>query len=105
MKSLSSSWHEGKYADLWSFVHFLSGIVGGTGLLLIHVPESYAWATAVTLTIVWEIYEWKTGMGEDIQNVLADILLGISGGAVGYLYVRHLHLATGTIACIFVIEV
>jgi hypothetical protein len=105
MKSLSPSWKEGKYADLWSLVHFLSGMVGGTGLLLVGIPEAYAWATAVTLTIAWEIYEWKTGMGEDMQNVLADIALGIGGGATGYLYVRHLGLGIGTIAAIFIIEV
>jgi flagellar biosynthesis protein FliR len=105
MKLPSISWHEGTFADLWSFVHVMSGIVGGTGLLLIHVPEAYAWCTAIVLTIVWEIYEWKTGMGEPMLNVLTDILIGICGGAIGYLYVRSFHLAIPSMVGLFIVEV
>jgi hypothetical protein len=98
------SWHEGKYSDLWFFVHFLSGMTGGTLLLLAGVPEPAAWVTAFTLAIIWEIIEWKNGIKETAQNRVLDIFVGVAGGAVGYLYINNLAFSPHVEAAILTIE-
>jgi len=98
------SWQEGKYSDMWFFVHLMSGVVGGTGLLLIHTPEPLAWCIAFILAILWEIYEWKTGIRERIQNKIIDIFVGVGGGAIGYIYVRSFHFSSAILLALFVTE-
>jgi hypothetical protein len=98
------SWQEGKYSDLWFFVHFLSGMTGGTLLLLAGVPEPAAWVTAFVLAIAWEIIEWKKGIKETIHNRVLDVFVGVAGGAIGYLYIESLGLSLEIEARVLTIE-
>lgn len=81
---------EGDYIDLWSIVHFLSGVL--IGLLC------FRWWTALALLTLWEIIEptiyfilWALGLAERPEfpevptNSVTDIIVGFAG----YLFARR----------------
>ncbi len=80
-------WKHGKYIDLWSLVHFLSGFL----LAAIFAAFGYTFAISLGITIVvllaWEGFEWVTNIIEPSLNVMADMLVGIAGFLMGaYMY-------------------
>jgi hypothetical protein len=85
------SWQEGKYSDLWFFVHLFSGIAGGTLLLILGVAEAYAWMICGVLAVTWEIGEWKYKIPESLRNRILDIATAFLGGFIGYIYLRSLN--------------
>tara|TARA_Y100000310_G_scaffold73282_1_gene69449 strand:- start:1167 stop:1574 length:408 start_codon:yes stop_codon:yes gene_type:complete len=97
LKSLKS-WHRGlrepgkglwkkhKYLDLWSLTHFVCGLVlGSVSVLLI---GSFGWSLLVVFVVmtVWELYEFKTGIIEEVPNKILDVVVGLIGFVVFYLW-------------------
>lgn len=78
-KPVSFTWSEGRYIDLWSIVHIISGSI--LALLLSFTDLSLLWSItfAVALMIVWEIFESIIKVGESIENLFIDILVGLFG--------------------------
>ena len=105
IKKIKSVWKEGKYFDAWVLVHLLSGIVGGTFLLIIEVPELYAWITCSIIAIIWEIGEWKYKITESVQNWLLDIVYAFLGVLIGYKYLHYLNYDQTMNMVIFVVEI
>ena len=72
-------WKHGKYLDLWSLVHFLSGfLLSG---LFFWLGFSFIWALAYStlLLILWEAFEFIIKIIEPSVNVTVDILIGLAG--------------------------
>ena len=84
------SWQEGKYSDLWFFVHFLSGVTGGTLFLILGVAEPYLWLACGVLAVLWEIGEWKYKIPESLRNRFLDIVTAFLGAFLGYKYLGSL---------------
>jgi hypothetical protein len=85
IKSWNPSWQEGKYADLWSFVHILSAVFGGTFVHLIGFNQWEAWTTCLALAIGWEIIEWREDIFEHLVNRFLDVFLAVVGGFIGFI--------------------
>jgi len=80
---ISLGWKEGKLADLWSFVHFLSGMLLAIILVTyINLPFIWAFGSAFFLFLLWEAFELLMRIGEHIPNSVSDIVVG----CVGFLY-------------------
>ena len=80
-------WKHGKYLDLWSLVHFLSGFV--LCGLFYWLGSGFIWTLVYTtmLLILWEIFEFLIKIIEPSWNVAVDILVGLVGFfSAAYLY-------------------
>lgn len=80
-------WKHGKYIDMWSLVHFLSGY----NLFLLFFSLGYEFIHAMVFSLIlllaWEIFEWVTKIIEPSLNVMADIVVGF----LGFLFAGYLH--------------
>lgn len=85
------TWKHGHYVDLWSVVHFLSGLLIGTGLFWLGFSFVWACIIAVALVLLWELYEWMLKIIEVTPNVLLDIVIGI----IGFLCAAYWHYGLG----------
>jgi hypothetical protein len=92
LPAISQSWNEGKYLDFWSIVHFLSGaLMGLVGFL---TPFSFidTFIIAVTLMVMYELWEVYISIGEHIANCVTDVFIGALGFMLSY-YVAVLYLS------------
>ena len=80
---------EGKYIDVWTVVHFLVGIILGVVLRYsksLDIDESFF--IAALLLIFWEKIEprfWP-GWHETLENQVCDVIVGLDGFLLGYLF-------------------
>lgn len=88
------------YWHYWWFdlpMHFIGGAVVALGLFTLHdlqlvIPERYLALIPVLLLVlliamVWEVYELFIGVpieGDYVSDTLIDLVMGLSGGALGY---------------------
>ena len=80
-------WKHGKYLDLWSLVHFLSGFVLGGLFYWLGFDLMWAFIYSTLLLILWEVFEFFIKIIEPSVNVTLDILVGIIGFfAAAWLY-------------------
>lgn len=72
-------WKHGKFIDLWSLVHFLSGYLLGDLFYLL--GSSFVWSLVFSLMIIviWELFELAAKIIEPSLNVIFDILIGLAG--------------------------
>lgn len=80
-------WKHGKYIDLWTVVHILSGaLLAG---IFYYLGLDLFWSATYTLVVLlgWEFFEALVGIGETVGNVVMDIIFGMAG----YLALAHLH--------------
>ncbi len=72
-------WRHGKYLDLWSLVHFLSGfLLCG---LFYWLGVSFLWTLIIStaLLVLWEVFEFIIKIIERSVNVVVDIIVGLLG--------------------------
>lgn len=76
---VSRSWSEGRIGDLWSLVHFGTGLTGGFANVFfgLSAPAHYAWGLAGM--VLWEIIEYVRNIRESPENRVSDIVVGLSG--------------------------
>lgn len=80
-------WKHGKYADLWSVVHFLSGFLLGVIFFTLDYTFLSALLISTILLLLWEVFEWIAKISEPSVNVAMDIVFGLAGFFAGaYLY-------------------
>ena len=80
-------WKNGKYLDLWSINHTLSGIVIAGPLYYFSISFVYSIVVALVLIVGWEIYEIYHEIYETWQNKCTDIITGIIAFfCIWYLY-------------------
>lgn len=80
-------WKHGKYADLWSVVHFLSGFLLGATFFALNYTFLSALIVSTILLLLWEVFEWIIKIAEPSINVAMDMIIGLAGFfASAYLY-------------------
>jgi len=103
-KWIDFSWKTDAFIDTWSFVHFSWGII--LGILIVYYGKLSFWQSillAVSLMILWEIFEIFVGVGEKWTNVLSDILVGLIGFALAYIIIQNFSFLVNKILIITVI--
>jgi hypothetical protein len=70
-------WREGQWLDLWSVVHFLSGISIGLGFYFLHVGTLASPLLALVLLIAYEMWERLMQMEETFANGCMDVIVGM----------------------------
>lgn len=87
-------WKEGKYVDLWSVIHLLSGIVFTGWMLELGIHIGIIFIMYIVLAVLWEVTEMKLEIFEHQRNIVVDVLIGI----VGYLCVFIVRDASGVMS-------
>lgn len=70
-------WKEGKWLDLWSVVHFLSGICVAFTLALFHFGLNATIVIALLLLIAYEMFEVIARIEETVTNRIMDVVVGM----------------------------
>lgn len=76
---INFGWAHGRYADYWSLVHFLTGVIFGMFVLLFHAPSLISFIVLTIGMAVYEFLEIMDGIAEDFQNSLFDVVIGSLG--------------------------
>ncbi len=72
-------WREGKWLDLWSVVHFLSGITIGFSLYFLHFGPLASSLLAGISLIAYEMWEAIVQIEEAPTNRFTDVAFGMAG--------------------------
>lgn len=72
-------WKHGKYIDMWSLVHFLSGFLLGGLFYWLGTNLVLTVVFSIGILILWEFFEFATGIIEPSPNVIFDIVTGLGG--------------------------
>ena len=83
-------WNEGKYLDLWSLNHFLSGIVFAGWMFFFGLSIEKIFIVYFIIAVGWELYELleKTRAQEYLGNKIMDVVTGIAGFFAVILYLQ-----------------
>ena len=84
MQNNMNIWKHGKYVDMWSVVHFLSGYNLYLLFNTLGFDLLYSAVFSVILLLLWEIFEWSVKIIEASPNVIMDILIGFLGFIFGW---------------------
>lgn len=79
LQKINQYWKEGRYADLWSINHFLSGLVFGGILFVTGVSFLTTFIIGLILFVGWEVIEILIGIKEHTPNMVADVLFDLAG--------------------------
>ncbi len=71
-------WREGEWLDLWSVVHFLSGVSIGLGLFFLRFPATPAIITTFIALVAYEMWEALAKIEETSTNRVMDVVVGMS---------------------------
>jgi len=80
-------WREGKYLDLWSVPHFLSGMAVAFGLFFLDFATNAAFIIAILLLVAYEMFEVIAKIEETRWNRILDILVGMASFTPTFLLV------------------
>ena len=71
-------WREGRYLDLWSAPHFLSGIAVALGLHIIGFETLFVLVVGFLLLIAYEVFEYAVHIQETRTNRGLDVVVGMT---------------------------
>jgi hypothetical protein len=71
-------WREGKWLDLWSIVHLLSGMSFGIGMTVFHFGFIATSVIVFLLLTAYEMWEAMVGIEETPQNHFMDVVVGMA---------------------------
>ena len=71
-------WREGRYLDLWSAPHFLSGIAVALGLHIIGFETLFVLVVGFLLLIAYEVSEYVVHIQETRTNRGLDVVVGMT---------------------------
>lgn len=97
---VSLSWSEGRFFDLWMFVHLVAGFAGASTNVQWRLSTPVVFAIALGMMVVWEWGEWLFGIREAWENRLLDILVGLAGTALEQFLVAPFSSRAEAIACV-----
>ena len=86
-------WKEGKYFDLWSINHLLSGGILAGFFILIGIKFWKGFLISFLIMVSWELYEIFKRSKERKGNQIIDIALGIFGFLIAYFLIIDLSLS------------
>lgn len=72
--------------DFWSIPHFLFGSVTALVATVVGIPASRAFVATFVMAILWEVFEDRMKIGENLKNVIADITLPLIAFPATFLY-------------------
>ena len=72
-------WKHGKYLDMWSLVHLLSGFLLGGLFYWLGANLVLTLVFSIGIMILWEFFEFATGIIEPSPNVIFDVVTGFGG--------------------------
>jgi hypothetical protein len=75
-------WQHGRYADYWSFVHALTGIMMGLVAHMLGFEMYLSIAVIFIIATLYEGLEVLAKVAEDIENVIADIVFVTAGAFI-----------------------
>jgi len=78
-------WREGKYLDLWSVPHLLSGMSVALGLYLLGFAGNAAFIIAFLLFVAYEMFEVIAKIEETRMNRTLDVVVGMASFAPTFL--------------------
>ena len=84
-------WKRGKYFNMWSIVHFSSGVLLGGASYGLGLKFLWAAIISIALILVWEVIEWIIGIIEPSPDVFTDIVLGLVGFSLAAFYYYYLN--------------
>jgi hypothetical protein len=79
-------WREGAWIDLWSIVHFLSGLSMGFGLYILEGGGFASSAVTLLSLVLYERWEAQMHIEETTGNRVADVLIGMAGFFSAYFF-------------------
>jgi hypothetical protein len=82
-------WREGKYLDLWSVVHFLSGASLGLGfyfLRFLDLGVTGSIGIVFLLLVAYELWEAMVKIAETPQNRILDVVVGMTSFLPAFLF-------------------
>lgn len=88
--AFSPDWNEGRFFDLWMFVHLLAGIAGGFVNVFFGLTNAQVVLLGLLLMVLWELGELAIGVFESPMNRFVDILVGLAGIASALWLAPHL---------------
>ena len=71
-------WREGKWLDLWSVVHFFSGVSIGLGFAFLHFDAPAATTLAFVSLVAYEMWEMLVKIQETPTNRFMDVVVGMA---------------------------
>jgi hypothetical protein len=77
-------WREGKWLDLWSAVHFLSGISVGLGFYFLHFGVLASTLLALVCLVAYEMWEMIVKIEETPTNRFMDVVVGMMSFVPAY---------------------
>jgi hypothetical protein len=80
-------WREGKWVDLWSVVHFLSGMTMGFVASFSNFSRSPAIIIVFLLLVAYEMFEALVKIKETPQNRFMDVVVGMASFLPMYLLI------------------
>src|SRR5665213_2995806 len=80
-------WREGKWLDLWSVVHFLSGISLGLGVYFLRLGTISSIIIVLLVLIAYEMWEAIVKIEETPQNRFSDVVVGMTSFLIIFLYI------------------
>src|SRR4051794_30035219 len=83
-------WREGKWVDLWSTVHFLSGVSLGLGMYFFTFGTMGSIIITLLLLIGYEMWEAMVKIEETPQNRFMDVVVGIASFLPTFLFIAPL---------------
>ncbi len=88
--AFSPDWNEGRFFDLWMFVHLLAGIAGGFVNVFFGLTNAQVVLLGLLLMALWEVGELAIGVFESPMNRFVDIIVGLAGIASALWLAPHL---------------
>lgn len=67
------------YVDLWSSVHFLSGVLIGFVLIYFKIDLLDSLIVVIAAAVAWEFFEIIIGVAENLANQAIDVLAVVLG--------------------------
>lgn len=61
--------------DAWSIPHFLFGMVMALVAIVFQLPILTTFVVLVVIAILWELFEMRMKLRENLWNVISDVLL------------------------------
>lgn len=84
-------WREGRYLDLWSVNHVLSGVVLAALFYHFAVPFYLGLCIAIFLFVGWEVAEVLLGIKEHVPNMVTDVICDLAGFLAISYYITYLN--------------
>jgi hypothetical protein len=94
----SDIWREGKWLDLWSVVHLLSGASFGFSLSLLDFSASASILIALLSFVLYETWEAMVKIIETPQNRFMDVVVGMISFFPVYLFATKLSMSAFILA-------